>query len=1203
MSAKLQNAMSTTNIYARSTVLLLFLCSLAATAGAREIYRQNFEELPASAQAGSADGPEGKGWRQADPALSLSAPASFQGVRRGVASFDLRRISTFNPEKPAIIFEFIDAQRSRAFRVMTAWNQETAPGRTAFYFLGGGSDYMQNSLGLWSPMVLLDHEVQAGQTIHVDIAWDDTDKKYGLFVDGKPVEAQPGSYDAAQQAFTTDSRQLINEANLERGEPAMFFEKPFGYFLDRVEQIVIGRDSERPLPQRRQAAPLANAVVDNFVVVVDEPFEKLHDPAHDVKNLSGTYTGEGIMLSWEPPEIHGINQQYVVYRRAGNEGNARFEKLSPEPVRDLQFLDAGAAQGETYRYSVTSVYGDMKGGLIESQYPPEISVSAARFAISSVAADKPIYAAGGKITVTLRGTPDKTASYTIDGIVSDQPMTEVDDGVYVGKTTALEGLNMENAALSATLADQTSAVSAIGPPITIDAISPEGVPAIIAASPWPGEIEVSFDASPSKDVDHYLIFRGVDSEPDIDTNLGAAAYDSVKELKFSDFGVVAGLEYSYIVAPVDKAGNIGLPSESVSAISPLGDGPAISGITFEPSGKPARPGDVVEITVAGQGDAQVSVDLGGLALGLELTEQGRTGKYVGTYTVKNEDVGPTKSLYVIIAHMTDDYGSSALAGPSLEIIGEDSLNDDVPPAISEVTHDAFQVAGFSGKLVPGNILTAVLKGEPGCSAVFGIAAVVEGVPMEEVEPGVYKGSYEVEWDDEGEEAELTATLTDDGGNGSSAAAKSPVSFDTRVRLLVTSQKSELPADRKSTAQLSVRAEDANGDGISGHEISLTLSTTEEYTGVVGGGKLEDRTASADDEDDLEIKWGGKTDAFGEVKAVYTAGYAAKTALIIAKDLTSGDIGAGWLSAYIAATTTIELFPRTQKDMPDKAVIAIFAEPSKLTADGRSKSRITAVLRDLDGRPMAGEEVVFTLAGNNGRLRELRGGRTDEKGRAEAEYRAGKAMGAVTITASCAELGVTANVLIVLMSDAPAKISIASSAFKLPADGQSEAELSVLVTDINDNPNSQAPVALSLLEGQGSLAAKKLLTDRNGEGGTVFTAGNKTGLVVLEARYASRLPTEEELRRVYGAVFVPRLEDSQERDRVKIEEWLIKTGDEVEKGQPLATLKSRKGEWTLISRGKGVFARSLRREKDLVELGDIIGYVELDGDFWSQEYGD
>jgi pyruvate/2-oxoglutarate dehydrogenase complex dihydrolipoamide acyltransferase (E2) component len=89
--------------------------------------------------------------------------------------------------------------------------------------------------------------------------------------------------------------------------------------------------------------------------------------------------------------------------------------------------------------------------------------------------------------------------------------------------------------------------------------------------------------------------------------------------------------------------------------------------------------------------------------------------------------------------------------------------------------------------------------------------------------------------------------------------------------------------------------------------------------------------------------------------------------------------------------------------------------------------------------------------------------------------------------------------------------------------------------------------------------------------------------VIEARHTSRAPTEEELRRIYGTVFVPKLTERQERERIKVAEWLVEPEDEVTKGQPLVTLESRKASWTLSAPQAGTFIREVKHKKDQVEL--------------------
>ncbi|WP_459943245.1 hypothetical protein, partial [Deferrisoma palaeochoriense] len=584
--------------------------------------------------------------------------------------------------------------------------------------------------------------------------------------------------------------------------------------------------------------------------------------------------------------------------------------------------------------------------------------------VVSLGSERRLYGVGQEIGVTLRGAADKAASFTIAGVAENVPMTEVDHGVYVGRVAVPEGVN-GTFALTGTLTDPATGETAslAGPAITIDTTAPEPVPAgrILASSPWPGEIEVSWQASPSADVDRYEIFRGEGADPDF----SGAPYDTTRKLSFTDTAVVPGLPYRYVVVAVDRAGNRSALSEIVSAEAAPGEGPAITAVTVEPLGKPAKPGETVTVTVVAQSGATVTADLGTLAQGLPLMEEGRTGRYTGTYTVTDADVGPTKALHRVVVHVADAYGSADRAGPELAVVGLDTLNDTTPPVIASAEHDGFAVAGFSGKLVAGDVLTVTLTGEPGGHATFNLGGVAQNVPMTEETPGTYRGTYTVGWDDEGVDVPVVVHLADDAGNVTTQPAGRPVSFDTRVRLFVTARDGLLPADQKSTTRLTVKAENANGDPVSGHELALTLSTTEEYTGVVGGGRLEDKEARLDDVDDVEVKWGGVTDAFGEVTATYTAGFAAKTALIVAKDLTTGDVGAGWLHTYVASTVAIELYPRAQRGLEDRAVLTLTAEPEKLTADGRSTSRVKAKLLDLQGNPIEGARVRFALGNENG----------------------------------------------------------------------------------------------------------------------------------------------------------------------------------------------------------------------------------------------
>ncbi len=815
--------------------------------------------------------------------------------------------------------------------------------------------------------------------------------------------------------------------------------------------------------------------------------------------------------------------------------------------------------------------------------------------LHSVAAERSRYGAGQEMIVTLRATPGRTATFSVEGLGADLAMAEVDAGVYVGQVTVPAGVNVAAAALTARIRNLATggSVSLSGPPVALDGIAPGPPARALARAASGGEVEVSWVASAAPDVDHYRVYRGDGGSPD----LAGEALAEVKGLAFVDAGAVRGLTYQYAVVAVDQAGNRSAAADAGAVKALGGEGPSLTAVTVEPFGRPLRPGQVLSLAATGQSGGTLTADLGALATGLALAEQGRTGKYLGAYTVKDADVGATKGLHRVVAKLTDALGSSTLAGPEVAIVGRDALNDRTPPVIAKASHDGFQVAGFSGKLVAGDVLRVTVEGEPGIYGSFEVAGVAKSVPLTETRAGVYTGTYTVGWQDEGRGVAVTARLADDAGNETAVAVGRPVDFDTRVRLMVTAKDAQLPADRTSTTRLTAKATNANGDEVSGHELALTLSTTAEYTGVVGGGRLEGRQATKEDEDDLEVKWGGVTNAFGEVAATYTAGFAAKTALVVAKNLTTGDVGVGWLNTFVSATVALEVLPRAAR-MADRGTLALTAEPTWLTADGRSTTRLKAVLLDLAGNPVANARVAFALGNQNGRLKVLRG-TTDAAGLAEAEYRAGTLAGEVTVIASAAEWGVTRAVQIELRADAPAKIDLTAAAGRV-AVGE-RVGLTVRVSDVHDNPNIGVPVSFAVLQGSGSVKTPAILTDRLGEGRATFEAGSSAGLVVVEARHTSRAPSAAELRRVQGTVFVPRLAERQERDRVKVAEWLVKPGKEVEKGQALVVLEGGTGTWTLTAPEKGVLVRHVKHKRDRVELGDTLGYVEVDPEVWKDEY--
>ncbi len=387
-----------------------------------------------------------------------------------------------------------------------------------------------------------------------------------------------------------------------------------------------------------------------------------------------------------------------------------------------------------------------------------------------------------------------------------------------------------------------------------------------------------------------------------------------------------------------------------------------------------------------------------------------------------------------------------------------------------------------------------------------VIAPIANQPLTESEPGVYTGSYRVGWKDRYPRAIAIGRLAV-GTNAASLLASGTFALDPSVTLAVATDPSELKADEKSAAQVTVTVTDVNGNAVTDHEVKFLLFTTSQYTGVVGGGAFADQVGATVTEERF-----GKTDIFGKVTATYVAGFAAKTAVIVARDMLTNNTGSGWVKTYITATAQLELEPVIENAaMAQGYEITVTSSDEWLTADGKSTARISARVT-LGGEAVPGHTVAFSVASGTGSVRVVEG-TTDKNGEARAVYTAGKKIGMVLITATDTTAGISGSVQIELRSDAPAKIAIKLEPKKLPADGRSRAALTVTVTDINDNPNDGVEVEYAIVEGSGSIRDEKGLTDRSGEDETQYTAGRTPGRVSIEITVRSTVPTPEELAQV------------------------------------------------------------------------------------------
>jgi hypothetical protein len=394
-----------------------------------------------------------------------------------------------------------------------------------------------------------------------------------------------------------------------------------------------------------------------------------------------------------------------------------------------------------------------------------------------------------------------------------------------------------------------------------------------------------------------------------------------------------------------------------------------------------------------------------------------------------------------------------------------------------------------------------------------VIAPIRDQPLAEGAPGVYTGTFRVGWRDRLARAAVVGRLARGTAAATLVAART-LALDPALTVAVETEPKVLRADERSAAQVSVTVTDANGRGIAGHKIGLLLATTSRYTGVGGGGAFADQVGGS-----LAGAARGETDLFGKLTTSYVAGFAAKTAIIVARDLTSDDTGAGWVQTYIQATAGLELEPVGESAAAGEGyAISVSSSDDWLTADGRSQARITARVT-LNGEPVAGRAVGFACTSGMGSLRVTRG-ETDRSGEARAVYTAGVKRGLVIVTATDVAAGISGSVPIELRSDAPAKIAVRVDPERLPADGNSRAEVLVEVTDVNDNASEQVEVAYRLASGDGRLRDESGVTDRNGRSAAAYQAGRRPGPVAIEVTVRSPVPTAGELAAARGLAVAP-----------------------------------------------------------------------------------
>ncbi|MBN2006529.1 MAG: VWA domain-containing protein [Anaerolineae bacterium] len=247
------------------------------------------------------------------------------------------------------------------------------------------------------------------------------------------------------------------------------------------------------------------------------------------------------------------------------------------------------------------------------------------------------------------------------------------------------------------------------------------------------------------------------------------------------------------------------------------------------------------------------------------------------------------------------------------------------------------------------------------------------------------------------------------------------------------------------------------------------------------------TATATDGTGLPITDGTPvtfTTSLGEIAPAIaaTAGGVATATLTASLDAGIATITATTGSA--TGTVDVAFVP------PPPHTVSVQAQDTILLADGHSSTILTATVSDSIGRPVAdGTDVAFTTTlGTLAPLAATTGG-----GIVTATLTAGPDAGVATVTATSGDAAGTVDVAFVPLAP---HVSMVAHPEVLPADGQSTAIVSAIVTDGNGDPVADAtPVTFTTTLGE---IAPAVAATGGGVATATLTAGLDVGVATVSA---------------------------------------------------------------------------------------------------------
>jgi hypothetical protein len=179
--------------------------------------------------------------------------------------------------------------------------------------------------------------------------------------------------------------------------------------------------------------------------------------------------------------------------------------------------------------------------------------------------------------------------------------------------------------------------------------------------------------------------------------------------------------------------------------------------------------------------------------------------------------------------------------------------------------------------------------------------------------------------------------------------------------------------------------------------------------------------------------------------------------------------------------------------------------ASLVADGTATTQVTIHVTDVNGEPVTDEQIRLSV----------RDGAVvspvvhKANGDYVSAYTAGIKAGSVTLTVEASN-GRTGQTTFTLVAGPPRQVRVALEKTYLVADGKSESQVSVTVTDAYDNGVSGLSESLTILVSQGSGSVSPVTERGNGNYTAIYTAGFIPERVVINAKTADGIESKGDL---------------------------------------------------------------------------------------------